>query len=55
MKRYSFIKKASLLMALLLMFALLVACNNAADEPAVSDATEQESDSKVVVNIEDIE
>ena len=55
MKRYSFIKKASLLMALLLMFALLVACNNAADEPAVSDATEQESDSKVVVNIDDIE
>ena len=46
-------------MALLLMFALLVACNDAADEPAdepaVSDATEQESESKVVVNIDDIE
>ena len=55
MKRYSFIRKACLLMALLLMFALLVACNDAADEPAVSDATEQENDSKVVVNIDDIE
>ena len=34
MKRYSFIRTACLLMALLLMFALLVACNDAADEPA---------------------